>query len=80
MAGIQIAPVKNALVVEDPVAEVADVLPAAVELGLILLRGGSVGKCASGEKRSGAGTGMGVVEKVALASVTLSCCQGVRRA
>ena len=44
MAGIQIPPVQDAFVVKDTVAKIADVLPAPVELGLILLRGGSVGK------------------------------------
>lgn len=63
MAGIQIPPVQDAFVVKDTVAKIADVLPAAVELGLISLRGGSVGKRLALEKRADAGAGVGVVEE-----------------
>jgi len=44
VAQIQILPVQDALVMEDAVAEITDVLPAFVEPGEIPFRRGSVGK------------------------------------
>jgi len=44
MALVEVFPMQDAFVVEDPVAEVANVLPVSVELGLILFRRGRVGK------------------------------------
>ena len=63
MPGIEILPVQDSLVVEDPVAEVADLKPPFVELGLVLFRGWRVRKRAFGKIRPDPGAGVGVVEK-----------------
>lgn len=63
MARMEIFPVEDAFVMEDAIAKVTDFKPPFVELGLVLLRGGSVWKCVLGKIRPDTGTGVVIVEE-----------------
>ena len=54
---------QNAFVMEDAVAEIADVFPAPVELRLVLLLRGSVGEGVFSQVRTDTSSSMTVVEK-----------------
>jgi len=63
MPCIQILPMQDAFVMEDTVPKIADVLPAFIELGEILVRRGSVGKRILGKIGASAGAGMAIIEE-----------------